>query len=220
MKPLLIALVAIFALGELGTELWYRWHETRAPRNTPWVFVWPDEEGSPIRKETRGFEEFKVAGEEILHFDRARGGAWRDGSGARWIVSMLEWDPGKKASAMDSRHNPMICLPSTGMELDRQLGQYVVDTPAGPVTFRGYIFRRDGQEAYVFSAVIRPLQIPEGTYRSGKWERRITQLEKALNGNRQSPERIVLISIQGPRSPEDAEAVLKRQFPALVRPIS
>ncbi len=220
MKLFLITLIAIFFTAEIGTEVWYRWHEKGAERNPPWSFRWPDDPASPLHGKIQGFQEFPVAGVDVLHFDRARGGAWRDDAGNQWIISVLEWNPGAKVSAMDSRHNPMICLPSTGMVLDKQLGEVVAPSDAGPVKFQGYQFEQDGKPVYVFSSVIRPLKLPEGTYRSGKWERRITQFEKALNGNRQSPERIVLIAIQGSRSPKEAEDMLQKEFPSLVRPVS
>ncbi len=215
-KPtlILIALVAgWFVAAEAVTELWYRAAESEAAPNPAWTFLWPDEAPAGTVP-ARGFREFEVVGEEVLHFDRARGASWQDNAGNRWIVTVLEWDPGAKVSAMDSRHNPIICLPSMGFELQQELGVTKVPTAVGDITFRGYEFRRpNGATPYVFSAVIRPLAIRDAEYRAGRLERRITQFEKAVNGNRQSPERVLLIAVEGPRSPEAADAALRQAFP-------
>jgi hypothetical protein len=211
-KVIAVLVVVLFLVGEGLTELWYRLHEERASRNPEWSFRWPDEGPS----KPQPFQEFKVVGEELLHFDRARGAAWLDADRNQWMVTLLEWDPGKKVSAMDSRHNPMICLPGVGLELVSELGMTDVPTSAGTIAFRSYEFRRDNRTPFVFSAVIRPLQIKESTLRPGKWERRITQFEKALYGNRQSPERILLIAIDGPRDAEAARKILIKEFPQFV----
>lgn len=215
-----LALALWFALSEGATEIWYRVHEMRARKNPPWSFQWPD---APAARAAgvvaANFQEFPVAGQELLHFDRARAATWQAADGNRWIVTVLEWNPGTKASAMDSRHNPIICLPSVGFELVKELGSAKMPTAAGDITFRGYEFRRGGGKPYVFSAVIRSLEMPEGTLRSGRMERRLTQLEKAVNGNRQSPERILLIAVEGPTSPDAAERALREILPDWVKPI-
>jgi hypothetical protein len=214
---LVLGLAAWFGLGEIVTEAWYWSHEKSARRNPAWTFRWPDtaESGS---KRVSNFQEFRVAGEEVLHFDRARGGTWIDSGLNRWIVTIIEWDPGKKVSAMDSRHNPIICLPSVGLQLVRELGETRVEIPGGHVAFHSFEFERGGRKSYVFSAVTRPLALQETVYRSGKMERRITQLEKAIYGNRQSPEREILIAIEGPSSAEEAAILLKQTFSQFVIP--
>jgi hypothetical protein len=212
-----IAVALWFALSEGATEIWYRLHEMRATKNPAWSFLWPDSpEAQAEGISVANFQEFPVAGQEVLHFDRARAATWQAGD-IRWIVTVLEWNPGTKASAMDSRHNPMICLPSVGFQLVRELGSSKISSPVGDISFRGYEFRRGGGTPYVFSAIIRPLEMPEGTLRSGRFERRLTQLEKAVNGNRQSPERILLIAVEGPKTPEAAEKALRETFPGWVK---
>lgn len=205
--------LALLVIAEVGAELWYRWHEARATVNPSWAFRWPDANSSPAN--VRNFRELPVAGQELLHFDRARGATWSDGQ-AQWVVMVIEWDPGKKVSAMDSRHNPVICLPSTGFELVREIGGVRVPTSAGDLTFRGYEFRQGGRTPWVFSTSIRPLDLPEPVFRAGRLERRITQFERAVFGNRQSPERILLVAIDGPRTQAEAEQTLRRIAPTWV----
>jgi len=210
-----VIIALVFILAEVFTEGWYRWHEMRTADNPTWSFRWPDALGSPGH--VRDFQEYPVAGGEVLHFDRSRGATWLDAHPYRWMVTVLEWNPGKKVSAMDARHNPTICLPSVGLELVRELGEIRVPTAAGEITLRGYEFRRGEATPYVFSASIRRKALPDPEFRSGKWERRITQFERALFGNRQSPERILLIAVEGPRSPAEAEQALWETLPDWVK---
>jgi len=106
----LLGLGAWLLFTVVGTEVWYRSHETR--ENLRWSFVWPVHE--------REFAEvtFSKADADTLGFDQARGATWANDDGSRWIAYFFNWAEGSPYSRIHARmHRPENCLPAAGYKL-------------------------------------------------------------------------------------------------------
>ncbi|MDR3406325.1 MAG: exosortase/archaeosortase family protein [Chthoniobacter sp.] len=110
-----VALLVWFAAVEVGVEYWYRCHET-GDREWTWSVRWPEGRS--------GYRSLDVPlqARRILLCDSARGAAWDEPDGRRWILYWLRWEPGRTASQSARMHRPETCLPATGAVLQQDLG--------------------------------------------------------------------------------------------------
>ena len=94
----------IFGLGVwilftvIGTEVWYRGHET--PEKRPWSVVWPVH-----KKEFVDIPISKLEADK-LSFNEGRGVEWTNGDGSHWIGYFFTWKGGNVSLKPCSRAPP------------------------------------------------------------------------------------------------------------------
>ena len=104
-RRLVIGLGAWLLFTVLGTEVWYRAHETRG--NTPLVFRMAGRERALFR-----CARFRMP--SVLKFDEGRAASWMDSDGSRWTAFFLSGTPGPPRSRILARCAPSGGLPACG----------------------------------------------------------------------------------------------------------
>jgi len=110
LMPLLVVLVAWFAVVEISVEAWYRWHELRLPAAAQWTMAWPT--NNPTFKTLVLPDRTR----QILRYDEGRSVTWIMDDLA-WQAVFLRWNPGRTAVHLAQNHTPEICMTSAGHPL-------------------------------------------------------------------------------------------------------
>jgi exosortase len=193
----------------VGTEVWYRSHETK--ENLRWSFVWP------VHRREYAEVSFSKADADTLGFDQGRGASWANDDGSRWIVYFFNWAEGSPYSRIHARlHKPEICLPAAGYRLLEDRGTINVKAGNLPIDFHNLHFEYEGEGVYVFYCLWEAR--PKKSERAGienEWER-LFRLESVLCGERNLAQQVLEVIISGYDTPEKAEAALCREIGAMI----
>jgi exosortase len=210
-RPLWIgfALIPWLVLAELGTEMWYRMHESRLPVAISWSIVVPQDvkvldQASP-----------SAMSRKLLRFDAGSESAWQDAAGRDWQAIFLCWKPGRIASRLAKDHTPAVCLGAAGRRLlaeeksqtvraqglQMQVDYYVATDPRGKVHVL-YCLREDRL----------PLEnrLPSGSI----WQERLAPV---FAGRRNCGQRSLELAVWGIENDAEARTVLIEQMQKLVR---
>jgi exosortase len=222
-RRLWIGLGVWLILLVLGTEIWYRSHETR--ETLRWTFEWP------IAKER--FSEVAIskyaAGE--LKYDHGRAASWRESDGTGWTAMFFTWGGEPTHSRILAHlHRPDDCLPGVGYKLGADLGSITFKAKDILIPFRVLHFDYNGKPAYVFYCLWqdRPktAQVPKV---GDAWNKRLVGLESSdrsnllvrfqsvLLGQRDLAQQTLEIVIFGYATHQEAEDALRRQMENLIR---
>ncbi len=205
-RGLVIGLGAWLLFTVLGTEVWYRAHETAATRQ--WSFEWP------VTK--NHFSD--VAIPESLG-DEGRGASWIDGDGSSWTAFFFKWSPGPARSRILARmHRPEICLPAAGYKLLKDRGTITIQAKGLSIPFHALAFDFDGRRVYVFFCLWQDRQSAGEQPRiPDNWDQRIIGLQSVLLGERNLGQQSLEVVIHGYATPEQAEGALRRQMETLIQ---
>jgi exosortase len=190
----------------LGTEGWYRTHETR--QTVHWSVEWP------VAK-----ERFSAVGIPNWLADERQAASWLESDGSTWTAFFLKWAAGPPSSRILARmHRPEICLPAAGYKLRADRGTIAVKVNDVSIPFHALDFDYDGQEVYVFFCLWQDhSKAGEQPRIRDYWDHRIVGLESVLLGERNLGQQVLEIVISGYATPEKAEAALRRQMEDLIR---
>jgi transmembrane exosortase EpsH len=190
----------------LGTELWYRSHETQDHYH--WSFAWP------INKER--FSD--VAVPDRLG-DERRAASWVDGKGNNWVVFFFKWLAGPSRSRILARlHRPENCLPQAGYELREDRGVITVAVKNLQVPFHVMNFNYNGKQIYVFYCLWEDrLKAGEKPRIRDHWDGRLVGLESVLLGERNLGQQTLEILLFGYATPQEAEAAFRSEMDDLIR---
>jgi hypothetical protein len=136
--------MAWLAFTEVGTEGWYRAHESPANERRSWSVRWP---------ETRSeFENLGISPKvrKALAYDEGREAGWEDPDGSRWLMFAFKWHPGRTASIAARWHRPEICMPAGGRTLLAEHPALTIEVGDLRIPFRVYEFDNQGQPLHVF----------------------------------------------------------------------
>ena len=200
-----IALGAWLLATILGTELWYRSHETGETLN--WSFEFPtakDQFSDVVIPDALG--------------DERRAASWTESDGSRWTAFFFKWDAGPPSSRILARcHRPENCLPAAGYKL-REERDITIKAKDLSIPFRALDFDYHGQQVYVFFCLW------QDRFKSGEqlrmrdlWDDRIVGLESVLLGERNLGQQTLEIVISGYANSQEAEGALRRRMENLIR---
>jgi exosortase len=137
---LLLAAIASEGL----TRDWYAWREKTEPRFPAWVVAWPadakDFRSVPIPPATR----------DLLEYDEARAGTWRDQRDWRWNAFWFRYRPATGNKIVLDSHNPEICLPGAGLREVGGEGLFPVTVRGIALSVRAYLFASASGDEHVF----------------------------------------------------------------------
>jgi hypothetical protein len=158
------------------------------------------------------------ASREMLLPDSYAAGTWRDGEGKIFFAYYVEWHRGTVARFIPFLHNPTVCLPTAGCELEKSLGVISVHWSGGQMPFHAYLFRRAGQELAVAftiwdTARDRPLERPAVYSTWADWFR--ANWEDVREARRFQPAQLLSIAISGKGAREELGPALEQ---LIVRP--
>jgi exosortase len=205
LKPA-IGLGVWLALTIIGTETWYRAHESG--QLLQWSFQLPASK-----------PKFKILSLPDLLGDEQRAASWTENDGSRWTALFFKWDAGPPRSRILARlHRPEICLPAAGYKLQTDRGIITVRAKDLLIPFHALDFDYDGKQVYVFFCLwqdrlksSQPLRIRD------HWDDRLVGLESVLLGERNLAQQTLEIVVFGYSTHQEAENALRRQMDELIQ---
>lgn len=144
-------IAAIFAASDVGTRLWFaRGESQRRAGVAQWTVALPEKHWSfrrtPLVESAR----------DMLRPDNYVAGVWRAESNVQVAAYYIEWRRGQIARSVPFLHNPTVCLPLAGCELQGALEPLDIDWPGGAIRFFAYKFRRGSEDILVAFTIWDP----------------------------------------------------------------
>jgi exosortase len=140
-SPLVAAICIWVTSTFIFTHYWYRSGE---PGSLRLEIRWPENEDAfrylPMQDEAQ----------HVLLCTESRVATWIDSDGGGWTLFALRWAPGRTATQSARLHRPENCFTASGAVLKRELETTTVVIDAIPITFRSYLFERNGVPLVVF----------------------------------------------------------------------
>jgi exosortase/archaeosortase family protein len=197
-------------LTVVGTEVWYRAHETRD--SLRWSVAWPGN-----KKE---FSKVTIPRSEadVLACDASGGAAWTDDDGGRWMAFFFKWAEGPARSRILARmHRPENCLPAAGYKLREDRGMINIKAKNLVIPFHALGFEYAGDQVHVFFCLWedrarqseRPRIRDEWTW--------LAKLELVVLGERNLGQQVLEVVIFGYDKPEEAEAAFRREVVSMIQ---
>jgi exosortase len=193
----------------VGTEIWYRVHETTDTLH--WFFAWPVYQ--------REFSEIPLTESETqsLSFDEGGGAEWINGDGSHWIAYLFRWGRGPSRSRILARvHRPENCFPGAGYKPRGDYGIITIQTQGLSIPFHILAFENDRGKEYVFFCLweegFRGSAQPRTEDRFGTFAR----LRSVLLGQRSLAQQTLEIIISGPKSEQQAETAFRGEIVKLI----
>jgi len=221
-RRLLIGLGTWLLLIVLGTEAWYRAHETQEKLH--WSFEWP------VAKEHFSDVVISQYATGELKFDEGRAASWMDSDGSYWTAFFFKWAGLTRSRILAHLHRPDDCLPGAGYKLRADHGAITIKVKDLLIPFRALDFEYNGQQMYVFYCLWQDRPKTTNQPRvgddwdnrlvgleSGDRNNRLVRLESVLLGERNLGQQTLELVISGYNTPEEAEGALRRQMEDLIR---
>lgn len=141
--PVAALLALLLLLSEAGVQIWYRLHQNTASASR-WTVSWPTSEPDyrsvPIAPESAA----------LLQYNQGGGASWETGDGRRWMMYFFRWLPGRTAALFVKIHRPDICLPASGLTIERDNGIKLLSINGVNLPVRSYRFDDHGVPLHVF----------------------------------------------------------------------
>jgi exosortase len=135
------AICTWFIATLIFTHYWYRSGE---PSSLRLEIRWPENENAfrylPMQDEAQ----------HVLLCTESRIASWVGSNGGGWTLFALRWARGRTATQSARLHRPENCFTASGAVLKRELETTTVMIDAVPLTFRSYLFERNGVPLVVF----------------------------------------------------------------------
>ena len=205
----------IFGLGGwilftvVGTEIWYRSHETKETLH--WSVAWP------VYKQK--FADIPISKPETdtLLFDEGRGAEWTNEDGSHWVAYFFRWSAGGSRSRILARaHRPENCFPGAGYKPCGDHGVITVQAEGLSIPFHALDYEDGGNKEYVFFCLWEEgLGSSERPRIEDKWSR-LASLRSVLLGQRNLAQQTLEIVISGCATPEKAETAFRREIVTLI----
>jgi len=123
------------------------WYGSSEPGSLRLEIRWPENENAfrylPMQDEAQ----------HVLLCTESRMATWVDRDGGGWTLFALRWAPGRTATQSARLHRPENCFTASGAVLKRALETTTVMIDAVPITFRCYLFERNGVPLVVFYTI-------------------------------------------------------------------
>ena len=204
--PLALGLWILFV--EVGTELWYRSHESQLTQAANWSVQWPRD--NPTFRELPMSEKAR----QFLRYDEAHNATWRERD-TRWQVIYLRWQPGRIALHLAQSHTPEVCLTAAGRKLEKVSDLKWPVAQSLRLPFRILQMSEAGRPVHVFYCLWKDRTEDQAfktemlTYGN--------RLAPVLAGRRNLGQRSLEIAVWGLDDAQEAEAMVSRRLEKLVK---
>jgi exosortase len=209
--PLMLGLSSWILFFILGTELWYRSHETDPSDIRRLSVVWPDDVG--------GISKVSVPGsaQRILFYDNAQCASWLDRNGLRWTFYSFVWNSGRTSTQSARIHRPETCLQGSGAILRKELGPTIIKVEGIPLAFQAYLFDWHGTALHVFYLIWEDgNRDTDPAVLSQDWSG-ISRLQRVWFGQRNLGQQTLEIVLSGAISDEEAKTTLQAELGKIVQ---
>lgn len=211
-NPLLAGLAIWIILLESGVQFWYWQHQSPFAQSR-WTVQLPTatDESQPVT--------ISPEAKSLLRYDEGGGASWNGSDGHRWMMYFFRWLPGHTAALFVKIHRPDICLPATGMVLERDNGIRILKINDVSLPIRSYRFDDHGRPLHVFycywDARSSYQNVAEAVEED--WTSR-GRIRAALQGRREIGAQMLEVIVWGYDADEEAAAALQHQLEKLVSP--
>jgi exosortase len=209
--PLVAGLGIWICFAEGGVQTWYAIHQ-QTVTNTRWAVQWPVSESRyksvSIPPET----------ESLLRYSEGAGGKWEAADGHLCIMYFFRWFPGRTAALFVKNHRPDICLPASGMTMERDNGLRLVAVNGINLPVRSYRFDDRGAPLHVFYCYWDARSSYENVAAAEEedWTAR-GRVRAALRGRRETGAQMLEVVVWGYDDDNAASQVLQRQLAQIIR---
>lgn len=210
LSPIVAAVVTWIILTEGIVYLWYWRHESPLAQSR-WAVQWPNSKDNfqsvAISPEAKG----------LLRYDEGGGASWNAADGHRWMMYFFRWLPGHTAALFVKIHRPDICLPATGLTLERDNGLRMVQVNGVGLPIRSYRFDDHGRPVHVFYCYWDARSSYENVAAAVEedWTTR-GRVRAALRGRREIGAQMLEVIVWGYDDDAEAALSLERQLGQLV----
>ena len=210
-RPLLAWLFAATIIAEVGTQVWYRMHESPATHMPAWAVTWPTH--------AQDFKSIPVAeqAQELLRYNEGGGGQWSSDDGHQFGMYFFRWFPGRTAGLFIKNHRPDICLPASGM---KQIGSEklkLITVNGVPLPIRSYIFDNNGMPLHVYYCYWDGTVPNAATINQENWTAS-GRLRAVREGKREVGAQMLEIVASGYDQDQMAEEAVRNQLEKIIRP--
>lgn len=208
--PLLIALALWLILAEATVQTWYRFH--RPATEMQWTIIWPASE--PEYKSMR----VPTEAENLLRYNEGGAGAWHGADGRQWMMYFFRWFPGRTAALFVKIHRPDVCLPASGMTLNRDAGMRLLAVNGVNLPIRSYRFDDRGTPLHVFYCYADGRSSYENAKAAEEedWTMR-GRVRAAWKGRRDVGAQMLEVVVWGYDNDRDADEALQRELAQIIR---
>jgi exosortase len=207
-----VSAIIWLVLIQVGTEFWYRSHESKLVSNTTWAFAWPVQDAN-FHKDA--IPQTSLA---ILRCTDSQSANWVDDGGNNWSVFLLRWSPGRNSEQLAKVHKPEICFPAAGAKLLDDFGRVTLKPNGVSMTFHDQSFSTGAGLIHVFYCLWSDRIAPgEDTTKEEDNNSQAGRIRAVLAGKRNLGQQVLEIVIHGPESNDDAVKVLQQSLPNLIK---
>ncbi len=204
------SLLALTAIAEAGTQIWYRAHESNSVRLQPWTIEWPSQ--------ATNWKSVPVAesAQELLRYNEGGGGAWTGDDGHAWNMFFFRWLPGRTAGLFIKNHRPDICLPASGMKQRGGVQNKLLTVNEVALPIRSYAFESNGRSLHVFYCYWDGTPAEPGMVDHENWTA-AGRLDAVRKGKRDVGTQMLEIVVWGYDDDEKAQQAAIEQLSKIVR---
>jgi exosortase len=201
-----ISLLVLWSAAWIGSETWFRWHESKAPALPVMWTIGPATAEDNAREVPIAERTLDV----LLFPDTAYSEQWRDNNGWQWQAFYFHWPP--SPTSVQSAfivHDPRVCLGAAGFELETKLPSWTAEANGFRLPFQRYLFRDRGRPVHVFHAVVEDDGTASGVDNEFNFDRNV-RWENLLAGRRNRGLRVLEFAVRGPLDSAAAEAAAQQ----------
>jgi len=192
----------LWSASWIGGEVWFRWHESKAPALPVMWTIAPLTPGDNAREVPIAERTLDV----LLFPDTAYSEQWRGDNGWQWQAFYFHWPPGPTSvQSAFIVHDPRVCLGAAGFELETKFPTWTAEANGFRLPFQRYLFRDRGRPVHVFHAVVEDDGTPSGADNEFSFDKNI-RWQNLLAGRRNRGLRVLEFAVRGPTDPAAAEA--------------
>jgi exosortase/archaeosortase family protein len=194
--------IALWSASWIGGEVWFRWHESKAPALPVMWTIAPLTPGDNAREVPIAERTLDV----LLFPDTAYSEQWRGDNGWQWQAFYFHWPPGPTSvQSAFIVHDPRVCLGAAGFELETKFPTWTAEANGFRLPFQRYLFRDRGRPVHVFHAVVEDDGTPSGADNEFSFDKNI-RWQNLFAGRRNRGLRVLEFAVRGPTDPAAAEA--------------
>jgi exosortase len=200
------ALLAWIGITVASAELWY--YDPAPAPTRPWTLKLPAGQ-KPLPISSNVWTQ--------LRYDTAIGATWTDASRI-WSLYFFDWDFGPMFSRVSAQnHRPDICLPATGLELQKDRGKLTFRVDGVSLPFHAYSFKAGKEMLFVYHGVW-PFRSDRGLHRGPLAEgKHAASLQSVLWRERRMGQQSAELFVTGCADATEADAAFDRLIPQLLR---
>ncbi|MDQ2918597.1 MAG: exosortase/archaeosortase family protein [Verrucomicrobiota bacterium] len=209
-RLLLVSLLGLTIAAEVVTQSWYGYQEARAAKVQQWNVAWPEK--------AQNWKSIPVAeqAQELLRYNEGGGGTWSDESGRAWTMYFFKWLPGRTAGLFIKNHRPDICLPASGMTLQRGAENKLFEINGVRLPIRSYVFESGSTLLHVYYCYWDGSPPENAPQDQENWTA-AGRLDAVRRGKREVGTQMLEIVAAGYNTDAEAEKAVREQLSNVIR---